>query len=95
MIVVWTGPALDDLAALHGHISSDNSVAADAMVERIVGLVENQLRQMPNSGRPGRVPNTRELVVVGSPYYVPYRIVGDRLEILRVIHGARIWPEED
>jgi toxin ParE1/3/4 len=65
------------------------------MVERIVGLVERQLPRMPGSGSPGRVPKTRELVIVGSPYYVPYRIVGDSVEVLRVIHGARPWPETD
>ena len=95
MIIFWTGPALDDLAALHSHISNDDPAAADAMVARIVGLVEHQLPSMPASGRLGRVPKTRELVIVGSPYYVPYRVVGDRLEILRVIHGARLWPEGD
>ncbi|HEY4922349.1 MAG TPA: type II toxin-antitoxin system RelE/ParE family toxin [Xanthobacteraceae bacterium] len=93
MIIVWTDPALADLAALHGYISNDNPAAAAAMVRRIVDLVENQLPRMPDSGRPGRVPQTRELVIVGSPYFVPYRILGDRLEILRVIHGARRWPD--
>jgi len=63
------------------------------MVQRIVDLVENQLTRMPDSGRPGRVPQTRELVIVGSPYFVPYRVLRDRLEIPRVIHGARRWPD--
>jgi toxin ParE1/3/4 len=93
MIIVWTALALDDLAALRSYISNDDPTAADAMVRRIVDLVERQLPRMPDSGRPGRVPKTRELVIVGSSYFVPYRIAGDRLEILRVIHGARRWPE--
>jgi toxin ParE1/3/4 len=93
MIIVWTDLAIADLAALHGYISNDNPPAADLIVRRIVDLVERQLTRMPESGRPGRVPKTRELVIVGSPCFVPYRVVGDRLEILRVIHGARRWPE--
>ena len=44
-------------------------------------------------GRPGRVPGTRELVVPGTRYLVPYRVTGDTLQILRVYHGARNWPE--
>jgi len=95
MILVWTDLAIDDLAALHDFISNDNPSAADLMVRRVVDLVERQLPRMPESGRPGRVPKTRELVIVGSPYFVPYRVTGDRLEILRVIHGARRWPEAE
>jgi toxin ParE1/3/4 len=93
MIVLWTEPALADLAALHDYISNDDPRAADAMVRRIVDLVERQLLRMPESGRPGRVPKTRELFVSGSPYLVPYRVNADSIEILRVMHGARRWPD--
>jgi toxin ParE1/3/4 len=95
MTVFWTDPALADLAALHDYIANDDPAAADAMVLRIVDLVERQLPRMPESGRPGRVHKTRELVVSGSPYFVPYRVNGDQIEILRVIHGARRWPESE
>jgi toxin ParE1/3/4 len=43
-------------------------------------------------GRPGRVPGTREFVIARTPYVVPYRVRGDAIEILRVYHGARLWP---
>jgi toxin ParE1/3/4 len=49
---------------------------------------------MPHRGRPGRWPGTRELVIPRTPYIVPYRVQGDLIEILRVFHGARRWPEE-
>jgi toxin ParE1/3/4 len=62
------------------------------MLNRILLLAETQLPRMPESGRLGRVPGTRELVVTGSPYFLPYRIVGDTIQILRVMHGARRWP---
>jgi toxin ParE1/3/4 len=94
MIIVWSDPAVADLAALHAYISTDDPAAADAMVRRIVDLVESQLPRMPESGRPGRVQETRELVVAGSPYFVPYRVIANRIEILRVIHGARRWPDD-
>ena len=47
----------------------------------------------PALGRPGRVPGTRELVVSGTPYLIPYRVHGKTVEILRVFHGARKSPE--
>ena len=95
MTVIWTDGAIADLIAPHVYISNDNPAAADAMIRRIVDLVERQLPRMPESGRPGRVPQTRELVVSGSPYFVPYQFVGDTIAILRVIHAARRWPDND
>jgi toxin ParE1/3/4 len=46
----------------------------------------------PESGRPGRLPGTRELIVGRTPYLVAYRIEGDTVEILRVIHSRQRWP---
>ena len=48
----------------------------------------------PHRGRPGRWPGTRELIIPGTPYIVPYRVKGDLVEILRILHGARRWPDE-
>jgi toxin ParE1/3/4 len=93
MTIDWTERALADLVALRAYIASDNPRAAERMVRRIVGLVEGQLSQMPESGRQGRVHDTRELVVASSPYMVVYRIVGDAIIVLRVLHGARRWPD--
>ena len=93
MNIVWTDRALGDLVALHNYIATNNPRAADHMVRKIVGLVERQLPSMPESGRPGRLPGTRELVVPKTPYFVPYRIGGATIEVVRVIHGARRWPE--
>jgi toxin ParE1/3/4 len=44
-------------------------------------------------GRPGRVPGTRELVIAHMPYIVPYRVRGEAIQILRVYHSARRWPD--
>jgi toxin ParE1/3/4 len=95
MTVIWADAAIADLIALHAHVANDNPAAAEAMIRRIVDLVERQLPQLPESGRPGRVPKTRELVISGSPCVVPYQLVGDTIAILRVIHGARRWPEKE
>jgi toxin ParE1/3/4 len=51
------------------------------------------LAKYPGAGRVGRVPDTREVGVSGTPYVLPYRIKANALEILRVLHGAQKWPD--
>jgi toxin ParE1/3/4 len=91
--VRWLKRALKNLDEEAAYIARDNPEAAARIVERIVTSIEG-LGAHPASGRPGRVPGTRELVVSGTPYLVPYRVRGETAEILRVFHGARKWPEK-
>lgn len=83
--------ALRDLGHVQHYIVADSPGAAAATIEKIVRAIEN-LPSYPNLGRPGRVKGTRELVVVGTPFLIPYRIKDEKIEILAVIHGARRWP---
>ena len=92
--LLWTRPALSDLRALHADTARDNERTANAMIARIVDRAERQLLRLLESGRPGRIPKTRELVISGTPYVLPYRIVGDTIHILRVFDSARRWPDE-
>jgi toxin ParE1/3/4 len=57
------------------------------------GAAVGQLKAFPDIGRPGRVRGARELVVVGTPYVIPYRVKGEEVQILRVYHAARRWPK--
>ena len=94
MIVVWSDEALDDLEALRTYIEQDDPVAAQRVAYRILEAVGSLLPTNPVMGRAGRVPGTRELVVPRTPFVVPYRINGRVLQILRVYHGTRRWPEK-
>jgi toxin ParE1/3/4 len=93
MSIEWTEPALADLVAIRAYLRSRRPRAAERMIQRIIDLVDEQLLEMPESGRRGRVEGTRELVVSGSPYIVAYRGVSGGVQVLRVIHGARRWPD--
>jgi toxin ParE1/3/4 len=93
MILVWSPEAIDDLAALRAYIEQDDPAAARRVVLRIIENVETLLPDNPEIGRPGRVPGTRELVIPRAPFIVPYRLVGSTLQILRIYHGARRWPD--
>ncbi len=93
MRLAWAEPALRDLAAARLYIARDNPAAATRQVERILTAAAGLVR-FPESGRPGRRAGTRELVVGRTPYLLPYRISGDVIEILRVLHGRQRWPEQ-
>ncbi len=92
MIVAWTEAALHDLAALRAYIARDNPATADRQVNIIVEAAFG-LAQFPQSGRAGRRAGTRELIVGRTPYLVPYRVRGETIDILRVLHGRQRWPD--
>jgi addiction module RelE/StbE family toxin len=73
-------------------IAADNPAAATRMVERIRAAV-GRLAVSPAIGRPGRVADTRELIISGTPYIVPYRVKGDTVQIITVLHSAQQWPD--
>lgn len=73
-------------------MARDNPGAAINTVLRVLEAVEG-LAEHPNIGRPGRVPGTRELVVSGTPYIAIYRVRTNTVWVLRVLHGARRWPD--
>jgi toxin ParE1/3/4 len=90
--VKWLRTALTNLKAEAEYIAADSPTAAVRTVTAIFDAV-SLLEKYPSVGRPGRVTGTRELVVRGTPYIIPYRVRSDRIELLRVFHGARKWPE--
>lgn len=79
-----------DLTNIVDHIALDNPSAALGMWEDIEQQVE-RLRDFPLSGRTGRMSQTKELVVAGTPYIVVYLVAID-VELIRVLHGAQQWP---
>ena len=80
------------LGDTHEWIATDNPSAAPRVIERIRTAVE-RLQEFPFLGRPGRVEGTRELVIPGTPYIAPYRVVGEAVQIITVMHGAQRWPD--
>lgn len=92
MTVVWTRLALADLEHAREYIAQASPASAAAVVGRIEKAVA-ALARHPRIGRPGRLPETRELVVPGTPFILPYRLGSGQVEILALIHGARRWPD--
>lgn len=92
MQVKWLRRALVNLDQEAAYIARDNPRAAAALVVEADEFTR-LLTRHPDLGRPGRVPGTRELVLPHFPYILPYRVREQRVEILRVFHASRKWPE--
>jgi len=91
MKIVWSRRAIRNLVSLRAFIATDSEQNANLVAGRIlraIDLLETQ-REM---GRPGRLVGTRELVVADTPYIIPYRVRGGRLELIAVFHGRLNWP---
>ncbi len=80
------------LREIKAHVAKDNPPAAKHTIRRIREATR-RLGETPGLGRPGRVPGTRELVVTGTRYLVPYRVRGDTVEVIAMWHGAQEWPD--
>jgi toxin ParE1/3/4 len=93
MPIVWSPEAVTDLASLRAYIAQHNPGAALRLGLHIMSNIESLLADNPQMGRPGRVPGTRELVIPNTPYIVPYRLDGKTIQILRVYHATRRWPD--
>jgi toxin ParE1/3/4 len=91
--LVWTQHALADRDAIFEHLESESPRAAVKVDDQVVAAVR-RLLDFPESGRPGRVAGTRELVVPHTPFIAAYVVTADRVRILRILHGAQMWPGE-
>lgn len=95
MRIEWSPLAIEDRDRIFDYydIDQDNPRAAVMVDERIAQQIE-VLTDHPEFGRPGRVNDTRELVISNTPYLVAYRILGDAVRILRVLHARQLWPDD-
>jgi len=93
MQLEWSQFAQADREAIFDYIEADSPQAAITVDDRIRQQVE-ELMKFPEIGRPGRIDGTRELIIRRTPYIAAYRIAGKTIRILRVLHGAQMWPQE-
>lgn len=93
MRVEWLPEAERGLAAQLDWIAEYSPWAALDMGDAIHAAV-GRLADYPAMARAGRVAGTREMVVVGTPYIIVYRLEPSAVVILRVLHGAQRWPRD-
>lgn len=87
MRVVYTGPAKADQDRIRDYLKERNPAAA----KKLAALIRARLRLLKTQPYMGPAveerPAVRELVV--ESYVLVYRVLDDRIEILRVWHGAQ------
>jgi len=91
MNVVWSRRAIRHLVQLRAHIEKNSEQNATLVAARILKAVA-LLQSHPEIGRPGRMVGTRELIIPDTPFIIPYRVRGERLELIAVFHGRQKWP---
>lgn len=92
MKVRWSPTAVSDLQSIRDYIARDNPSAARKVANRIKESID-RLSNFPLSGRAGRVPGTRELVIPGTSYIAAYTVQDDEVQIAAMLHGRQRWPD--
>ena len=88
--VEWQPKAEDELLDLVAYIAQDNPDAAQTLFDEVREKAAQAI-QHPLLYKAGRVRGTRE-IVVRSNYILVYRIAGDVLNVVRVLHARQQWP---
>ena len=92
MLIRWTKPAADDLTRICDYTQEHFGAAQARRAALAIYDGAESLKTHPNRGRPGRKPSTRELVVLGLPFLIVYRVGQSVIVINRILHGAQKWP---
>lgn len=92
MIVRWTNAAADDLVHICDYTESRFGAAQARRAALAIYEGAEGLEDMPNRGRTGRKPGTREITVIGLPFVIFSRVRNDVVEIVRILHGSQQWP---
>ena len=91
MKVVWDLEAMLDRHEIFDYIELDNFDAAVLNDDKIEDSGFG-LQAFPLMGRVGKVEGTREFVIPGLPYVLIYEVNEETIRIVRVLHGAQMWP---
>jgi toxin ParE1/3/4 len=91
MKTCWSPESAADFAEIVQYIRAQNPSAADRVAHTIYESITS-LESFSQRGRPGRVKDTRELILAPLPFIVVYRVERNVVEVARVLHGSQRWP---
>jgi len=84
----WTPEAAENLEAIYAYLREYHPSFAESTIHILYNAVRT-LRDLPERGRPGTLPATREFVLPHLPYIIVYRTIEQTVEVLHIYHGAQ------
>ena len=95
MDLLWLPRANAARHAAIEYIAQHNPHAALAQLNEIERHTNNLL-QYPEIGRAGRIPATRELVIIHTNFVLIYRVKPrlERIEIVHLLHTSQAWSAD-
>lgn len=90
MRVRWSHGAWEDIQRIFEYIHAENPNAAIKVTRTIYDAAQS-LDAFPQRGRPGRVPDSRELILPAIRFTIVYRIQNDTVQIAHVFHDHQQW----
>lgn len=93
--ITWTKRALENLKSEIEFIALKDFSSSLKVLDR-VEKAASTLGLFPESGRPGQVNETRELIVMKTSYIIPYYFDKKRnkIVIIRLLHSSRKCPSK-
>ena len=92
-MIEWAISAQNDLLEILAYFAVNQDLeTGQKIVNRLLTAVR-RLESFPLSGKAGRIPETREIVLAELPYVLVYHAGPNQVTILYVVHTARGWPK--
>lgn len=88
--ISWTGPALADLRAIEAWLDEGANPEVAARILSAISRRAKFLEDFPHGGCPSPS-GMRVLLVFDTPYLILYRIIDQRVQVLRVHHEREDW----
>jgi addiction module RelE/StbE family toxin len=88
--LIWRPSARQAYLEIVEYVAQRNPLAA-IRLQQDIERKTSTLRSFSDIGRPGRVANTRELVVHPN-YLIVYRVGSRSVTILRILHARQLYP---
>jgi addiction module RelE/StbE family toxin len=88
MQIVWLPRAVENLEEIRLYIAEERPASAERVAQKIKQAVA-MLEDHPQIGKPSLLNGFRELQVAGLPFVIPYKVMGDKLIVVRVFHNKQ------
>ena len=88
MQIVWLPRAVENLEEIRSYIAGERPASAKKVAQKIKQTVA-MLEDQPQLGKPSLLDGFRELQVAGLPFVIPYKVMGNKLVIVRVFHNKQ------